>query len=105
MVTLHCGWLGEPGVVVVGDSADVRFVGGVVGWFLAFSTCSWNALSEQALHQSCEAVGVDAAKQRCVETACLQGSSGWGIARGQLRGTTQNRGAPRKDEGNNTAER
>lgn len=78
---------------------------GVARWFLAFSTCSWNALSEQALHQSCEAVGVDNAEQRCVETACLQGSSGWGIAKGQLEGTTQNRGAPWKDEGNNTAER
>ena len=86
-----------------GDSADVSLGVGVARWFLAFSTCSWNVLSEQALHQSCEAVGVDAAKQRCVETACLQGSSGWGIAKGQLEGTTQNRGAPWKDEGHNTA--
>lgn len=55
---------------MVGDSAGVGGWMEVVGlgvdvarWFLAFSTCSWNALSEQALHQRCESVGVDTAKQ------------------------------------------
>lgn len=45
------------------NCGDVRLGVGVVTWFLAFSTCSWNALSGQALHQSCEAAGVDTAKQ------------------------------------------
>lgn len=48
---------------MVGDSADVKLGVDVARWFLAFSTCSWNALSEQALHQSCEAVGVNTAKK------------------------------------------
>lgn len=48
---------------MVGDSSDVHLRVGVARWFLAFSTCRWNALSEQALHQSCEALGVDTAKQ------------------------------------------
>lgn len=59
----------------------------VVRWFLAFSTCGWNALSEQALHQRCQAVGRRRGKTRCVETACLQDSSGQGSTGG--RGTTQ----------------
>lgn len=95
--------MGGGGAGMVEDSADVRLGVGVVRWFLAFSTCSWNALQEQGLHQSCEAVGVDTAKQRCVETACLQGSTGWGIAKGQLGATTQSRGTPWKGEGYKTA--
>lgn len=55
--------MGGGGAGMVGDSADARWGVVVARWFLAFSTCSWNALSEQALHQSCEAVGVDTAKQ------------------------------------------
>lgn len=54
--------MGGGGNGIEGGSADVKLGVGVARWFLAFSTCSWNALSEQALHQSCEAVGVDTAK-------------------------------------------
>lgn len=72
-----------------GEGEPGPWVGGVT-WFLAFSTCSWNALSERALRPSSEAAGVDA-ECVCVETACLQGSSGRGRAEGQPRGgATQN---------------
>lgn len=80
--------MGGGGTGMVGYSTDARLGVAVLRWFLAFSTCSWNALSEQALHQSC---GRQRSKARCVETVCLQGSSGWGIASGQLEGTTENR--------------
>lgn len=46
-----------------GYGADVNLGVGVVGWFPVFSTCTWNALSERAIHHSCEVVGVDKAKQ------------------------------------------
>lgn len=48
---------------VVRGPGDVNLGVGVVGWFLVFSTCTWNALSERAIHHSCEVVGVDKAKQ------------------------------------------
>lgn len=63
----------------------------MAGWFLAFSTCSWNALSEPALHQRCEAVGVDAAKQGVWKQPVYKAH----LDKGQLGGTSQNRGAPR----------
>lgn len=94
---------------MVGDSAGVGGWMGVVGlgvdvdvarWFLAFSTCSWNALSEQALHQRCESVGVDTAKQGVWKQPVYKAH----LDKGQLGGTTQNRGAPGKDEGNNIAQ-
>lgn len=64
------------------NSADVKMGVDVVMWFLAFSTCGWNALSEQTLHQRCQAVGRRRGKTRCVETACLQDSSGQGSTGG-----------------------
>lgn len=45
-----------------GEGEPGPWVGGVT-WFLAFSTCSWNALSKRALRPSSEAAGVDAAEQ------------------------------------------
>lgn len=89
------------GTGMVGDSADVRLGVDVARWFLAFSTCSWNVLSEQALHQRCEAVGVETAKQGVWKQPVYKAH----LDKGQLGGTTQNRGAPGKDEGNSTARR
>ncbi len=48
---------------MVDDIADIRVGVVMLRWFLAFSTCSWNAPAEQALLQSCEAMGVDTTKQ------------------------------------------
>lgn len=58
----HC-IVGGGGSKVVGDDDDVKLGVGVGRWFLAFSTCSWNALEEQALHRSCKAAGVNTARQ------------------------------------------
>lgn len=82
-----------------GLDGGFRFRMDVARWFLAFSTCSWNALSEQALHQRGESAGVDTAKQGVWKQPVYKAH----LDKGQLGGTTQNRGAPGKDEGNNTA--
>lgn len=85
-----------------GYGADVKFGVGVVGLFLVFSTCIWNALSECTIHHGCEVVGVDKAKQGVWKQAVYKVH----LDRVELRvnkGKTLNREVQWKYQGNNTA--
>lgn len=53
-------------------------------------------IRSRALHQRCEAVGVDAARRGVWKQPVYKTH----LDKGQLWGTTQNRGAPEKDESN-----
>lgn len=89
---VHCGWWKNED----GWTTALMLSWGVdeMRWFLAFSTCGWNVLSERALHQRCEAVGVDVARQGVWKQPVYKTH----LDKGQLGGTTQNTGAPEKDE-------
>lgn len=95
----HC-IAGGGGTGMVDDNADVR-LGGGGEMVSSFQHLRLECTSEQALHQRCEAVGVNTAKQGVWKQPVYKAH----LDKGQLGGTAQNRGAPGKDEGNSTARR
>lgn len=74
---------------------------GVARWFLAFSTCGWNAHQSRPYISVVRRLGVNTAKQGVWKQPVYKAH----LDKGQLGGTAQNRGAPGKDEGNSTARR